>query len=289
MDIIKRRQHYVPKTYLRQFSTSGKSNDMVCAYFVKQKTMRFVSIDDVCVESYLYEHYICYDNGETDFIFPNSIENKYMKYENAYRKIIEKIISNPNDIVSLAKEERSELTEFMASVLFRHPIFINNTNDLCERIYSADSELREDLSSKFPEIEDIYFKMIYLHMLLERFQDPKQCSMIRAMKRTFDEDQLCVFKSTSGEFITSDAPIVNVYGDIDGIQYDLVGMPISPEYFVAFIDTDRDVSNKVFVMENEQVKRLNSYQYNRPASSVVISKDMNTLRRQCIAIFEKSN
>jgi hypothetical protein len=158
MDIIKRRQHYVPKTYLRQFSTSGKSNDMVCAYFVKHKTMRFVSIEDVCVESYLYEHYICYDNGETDFIFPNSIENKYMKYENAYRKIIEKIISNPNDIVSLAKEERSELTEFMASVLFRHPIFINNTNDLCERIYSADSELREDLSSKFPEIDDIYFK-----------------------------------------------------------------------------------------------------------------------------------
>lgn len=289
MDIIKRRQHYVPKTYFRQFSTSGKSNDMVCAYFVKQKTMRFVSIDDVCVESYLYEHYICYDNGETDFIFPNSIENKYMKYENAYRKIIEKIISNPNDIVSLAKEERSELTEFMVSVLFRHPIFINNTNYLCERIYSADSELRGDLSSKFPEIEDIYFKMIYLHTLLERFQDTKQSSMIRAMQRTFDEDQLCVFKSTSGEFITSDAPIVNVYGDVDGIQYDLVGMPISPEYFVAFIDTDRDVSNKVFVMENEQVKRLNSYQYNRPASSVVISKDMNTLRRQCIAIFEKSN
>ena len=89
MDIIKKRQHYVPKTYLRPFSNIGKSNDMIWAYFLKQKKPRFVALDDVCVENYLYEHYICYDDGETDFISPNSIENGYMQLENKYRFIIE--------------------------------------------------------------------------------------------------------------------------------------------------------------------------------------------------------
>ena len=101
MDIVKRRQHYVPKTYLKPFSTSGKNNDMVYAYFSKQNRICFVAIDDVCVESYLYEHYLYYDDGGTEFISPNSIENSYMQLENAYRPIIEKILSVENDIVSL--------------------------------------------------------------------------------------------------------------------------------------------------------------------------------------------
>ena len=34
MDIIKRRQHFVPKTYLKLFSSVGRSSDMIWAYFI---------------------------------------------------------------------------------------------------------------------------------------------------------------------------------------------------------------------------------------------------------------
>ena len=130
MDIIKKRQHYVPKTYLKPFSSSGKNKDMIWAYFLKQKKPRFVALDDVCVEKCLYEHYICYDDGKTEFISPNSIENRYMQLENTYGSIIEKIFVNQNDVISLTEEDINNLTGFMATMLFRHPLFINMANAL---------------------------------------------------------------------------------------------------------------------------------------------------------------
>ena len=279
MDIIKKRQHYVPKTYLRPFSNIGKSNDMIWAYFLEQKKSRIVALDDVCIEKCLYEHYICYDDGETEFISPNSIENGYMQYENKYRAIIEKIISFSNDVISLTEDDRSILTGFMVSMLFRHPTYINMANTLHEKIYHEHPEWRDELANKFPEIDDIYFKMSYLHRMLEMQQDPNRNLSLQAMKSTFDEDQLCVFKSNSSEFITSDAPVVNIYGDINGVEYDLVGMPISPQYFVAFIDIDKNVSNKVFVIDNDQIMSLNKHQYGHSATGIIMSKSKEELEK----------
>lgn len=280
MEIIKKRQHYVPQTYLRPFSSSGKNKDMIWAYFHEQKRMRLVAIDDVCVENYLYEHYICYDNGETEFISPNSIENGYMQLESTYRPIIEKIIGNPKDIISLTEEDRKNLTGFMSAMLFRHPIFINMANALGERFYSECSEWRKEITKVFPDVDDVYFKMLYLHDLLEKQQDPDQSLIIQAMKSTFDKDQFCIFKSCSGEFITSDAPVVNIYGDINGLEYDLVGMPISPQCFVAFIDINKNVSNKVIVIDDEQIMNINKHQYNHSATGILMSKSKVELEKQ---------
>ena len=272
MDIIKKRQHYVPQTYLRPFSNGGKSNDMIWAYFIKQKKPRFVAIDDVCVEKCLYEHYIFYDDGETEFISPNSIENGYMQFENKYRSIIEKIINSPNDVILLTEEDRNILTGFMVSTLFRHPTFINMANTLYEDFYDENQEWRDELANKFPDIDDTYLKMCYLHTMLEFHQDPERDLSIQAMRNMLDKDQFCVFRTSIAEFITSDAPIVNVHGDINGIDYDLIGMPVSPKYFIAFIDIDKNVSDKVFVIDNDQTMSLNKYQYNHSATGIIMSK-----------------
>ena len=279
MDIVKRRQHYVPKTYLKQFSSRGKNNDMIWAYFLEQKKPRFVALDDVCVEKCLYEHYICYDDGETEFISPNSIENGYMQFENKYRSIIEKIIDSQNDVISLTEADRNILTGFMVSLMFRHRTFISMANTLHEKIYHEHPEWRDVLANKFPDIDDTYIKMSYLHRMLEMQQDPNRNLSIQAMKSTLDEDQLCVFKSNSSEFITSDAPVVNIYGDINGLEYDLVGMPISPQYFVAFIDIDKNVSNKVFVIDNDQTMILNKHQYGHSATGIIMTKSKDELEK----------
>ena len=274
----------MPKTYLKPFSNSGRSKDMIWAHFLEQKKTRLVAIDDVCVENYLYEHYICYDDGETDFISPNSIENGYMQLENIYRPTIDKIIGKQNNVISLTTEERNNLTAFMSVMLFRHPVFINMANALHESFYSEHSDWRNDLEKKFPGVDDIYLKMSYLHRLLEIQQDLNQGITIKAMKDTLDSDQLCVFKSASHEFITSDAPVVNLCGNTSGLEYDLVGMPICPEYFVAFIDIGINVSNKVFIIDDEQTMFVNKYQYNHPASSIIMSKSDAVLRKQCSII-----
>ena len=100
------------------------------------------------------------------------------------------------------------------------------------------------------------------------------------MKSTFDKDQFCIFKSCSGEFITSDAPVVNIYGDINGLEYDLVGMPISPQCFVAFIDINKNVSNKVIVIDDEQIMNINKHQYNHSATGILMSKSKVELEKQ---------
>ena len=279
MNAIKKRQHYVPRTYLKSFAINGRNKDMLWAYFFKQGKTRFVAIDDVCVENYLYEHYICYNDGKTDFISPNSIENGYMQFENKYRTVIGKIINAQSEIISLTTEERDILTGFITSILFRHPTFVNLANDLHAKFYDEHSEWKNELVNKFPKIDDIYFKMSYLHRMLEMQQDPNQNISIQAMKNMFDEDQLCVFKSNSGSFITSDAPIVNVYGDIRGLEYDLIGMPISPQYFVAFININENVSNKVFVIDEEQTMSLNKHQYDHSATIIIMSKNKVELEK----------
>jgi hypothetical protein len=122
--------------------------------------------------------------------------------------------------------------------------------------------------------------MFYLHGLLEKQQDPDQSLIIQAMKGTIGDDQLCIFKSSSGEFITSDAPVVNIYGEINGLEYDLVGMPISPQYFVAFIDIDKNVSNKVILIDDEQIMNINKHQYGHSATGILMSKSKVELEKQ---------
>ena len=279
MAIIKKRQHFVPKTYLKPFSTIGKSNDMIWAYFFEQKRLRFVTLDDVCVEKCLYEHYICYDDGTTEFISPNSIENRYMQLENTYRSIVEKIIDNSNDVVFLTEEERNNLTGFMSALLFRHPLFINMANDLCERYYNETSEWRKEIAKAFPDIDDVYFKMVYLHHMLEKQQDPNQSLIIQAVKATLSDDQFLVLKSSSNEFIISDTPVVNIYGDVNGLEFDLMGMPVSPQYFVAFIDIDKNVSNRVYVIDDEQAMYINKCQYDPSETSIIMSKSKVELEK----------
>ena len=57
-DIMKRKQHYLPKAYLRFFATQGKKSSMIYAYFLATHECKYVSIDDICYQNYLYEHKI---------------------------------------------------------------------------------------------------------------------------------------------------------------------------------------------------------------------------------------
>lgn len=57
-------------------------------------------------------------------------------------------------------------------------------------------------------------------------------------------------------------PVVNIYGEKDGIEYDLLGMPITPELFLAFVDTVQRVP-RIIIIDDNSVKRMNSKQINK--------------------------
>ena len=54
-------------------------------------------------------------------------------------------------------------------------------------------------------------------------------------------------------------PVTNIYGEKSGIAYDLMGMPITPDLFLAFIDVDT-VLPRVVTIDEYSVKRINSRQ-----------------------------
>ena len=84
----------------------------------------------------------------------------------------------------------------------------------------------------------------------------------RALAETMNESQLCIFKAKGSVFVTSDMPVVNIYGEKDGIEYDLLGMPITPELFLAFVDTVQRVP-RIIIIDDNSVKRMNSKQINK--------------------------
>lgn len=83
-----------------------------------------------------------------------------------------------------------------------------------------------------------------------------------ALAETMKESQLCIFKAKGSVFVTSDMPVVNIYGEKDGIEYDLLGMPITPELFLAFVDTVQRVP-RIIIIDDNSVKRMNSKQINK--------------------------
>ena len=57
-------------------------------------------------------------------------------------------------------------------------------------------------------------------------------------------------------------PVVNIYGEKDGIKYDLLGMPITPELFLAFVETVQRIP-RIIIIDDNSVKRMNSKQINK--------------------------
>lgn len=52
---ITRKQHYVPKAYLKNFSVSDQKSEQVYVVFTNDENAKMVSIDNICCRSYLYD------------------------------------------------------------------------------------------------------------------------------------------------------------------------------------------------------------------------------------------
>ena len=57
---ITRKQHYVPKAYLKNFSVSNQKSEQVYVVFANDENAKMVSIDNICCRSYLYDQIAIY-------------------------------------------------------------------------------------------------------------------------------------------------------------------------------------------------------------------------------------
>lgn len=275
---ITRRQHYIPRAYLKSFAISNKKTAKVYVAFANDKNTKTISIEDICCRSYLYDQIaIDPESEERIFVAPNEIENSFIDIEGRYATIVSNLKNDlqNTDEYKLTTEEIDILQQFISLLIFRNPIFVHISNCMVNMTCTQDSNHIRHLKEKYPDIPESFFTAIFANELLKMLISQENGLFTCAMASTMENSQICLFRAQQAVFITSDMPVVNIYGERDGREYDLMGMPITPELFLAFVDTDQCIP-KVVELDDCSVKRINSRQVNRPGR-ILISNQKNIL------------
>jgi len=276
-DIIKKKQHYLPKAYLRFFATPKNKTAMIYAYFLATHECKYVSIDDICFRNYLYEQKVNYPNSTTlEFISPNELEDSFIENEGNYASLVKRLVNEINctDTYSIAENDLDILTLSLSLFQFRNPLFVNMTNYISEKVLIEQTDIAQSFKSEFPDIEESIIRAYISHEFLLRMIDPQNGILVSSLRNVIQKDQLCILRSNTTSYITSDSPIINIWGCRDNVDYDILGMPITPNLFIAFIDSEKELSPVIDVDESD-VKKLNEIQINRKAPRVFLSCDNN--------------
>lgn len=255
---ITKRQHYVPRAYLKSFAVEGQRMPQVYVVFSDDTEAKLVTIDNICCRNYLYDQ-IAIDPESNAHIFaaPNEIEDSFIALEGEYATIISKLKAAllSWDDFELSTQEIGKLKDFLSLLVWRNPIFVHISKCITDRLYNQDPEYIEDIRNKFPDIPP---NLVISYLANENLKMYLSISTL-AMAETMKDAQICILKTQDSLFVTSDMPVVNLYGEEHGIKYDLMGMPIAPNLFLTFIDTDYPVP-KVTTIDDSKVKRINGRQ-----------------------------
>lgn len=229
-------QHYIPQSYLRNFSTNRKGNDYVNVR-LKGEKFHETNIRNICSENYFYS--IPEENDSTK----NLIERYYSEnIDTLYPEITE--LAKNEKITQITDEQREKILYAVLNLYFRTPKFLayyeNHLNEL-EKIFddhylgTTERHTIEFFGKKidFRQINYDDFKK----NIKEKGKQLFLSQHIKLFKKFVDykkNDGISVSKiEDDSEFITSDNPVIirNAYGINENI--------FSPDNIIHFPITDK--------------------------------------------------
>lgn len=251
----KRRQHYVPKFYLRNFSQNNKSIGLY--RFIEGKIIERASIKDSFWKEYFY--------GEDA-----SVENKLAEYERKWSNIISSVI------------EREQLPDNEKElVLLRFFMLITSA-----RTWKRGNQINKEVAvliKKLLEVEEpTIFNTSIAEGLSIRMANPSLLSINSAQKilpSMIDLEMDVLINKSAINYITSDNPTVfcnqlfleksltRGYGwGEHGIQFIV---PISPKIAICMYDSEVYKMNKKIISSIDIIKKLNELFMNNADESIV--------------------
>ena len=249
MSSVKKKQHYVPRFYLRYFA------DFDNKFYVYDFSRNGVIPDRVYYESQCFKKFFYGEDGV--------LEEQLSKKEGEWAKACKKAISS--DVLS--ESDCALLKEF---VLYQKQRTDSNNN---QRIEEREAVLRECARQlyyhkgwQFDEVAENYCRQ----RAKEEITPAENVSLAVKMLKYIDDLSIIVVKyTTNSKLITTDSPVVtlNAFMKFQGHGYDNVGvvflMPLSPENLLVIYDEGlyKKYKGRLYVESTceEEVLNINRY------------------------------
>lgn len=183
---ITKKQHYVPRMYLRNFCIEGEK-DKCFEYNPNTKSVRITNINNLCEERYLYE----IRNEEGDFLVPdlkNQIEKALSIVETQdaeFLRFLLEEIEQSNDFIVLNDEQIKSLFSFIFLMILRNPAFKDALPETLKYINGTELKTKTEI------------KIAWIYILLNvDYSDEIENTQITFLKT-----------KESNPFITSELPM----------------------------------------------------------------------------------
>ncbi|MCI8545558.1 MAG: DUF4238 domain-containing protein [Bacilli bacterium] len=247
-----KKQHYVPRFYMKNFANDNKQFNVIDIF--KKKCYNNVPYMNQCYENYFYDK-------------DNKWENELGILEVKWSTLINKIICED---YYPSEDEKIILKEFAMFQKNRTKYHSEELKSLIWTNLKVGVEL--EFNSKNKYFDELEFEKLKDDFLKDKMQNVIQESleMSRSACKHINDLELCIIKyNTKKKLISSDNPIIN-YNNFyfRSTGYDNAGIiiffPISSEILIVIYDSKMYTGNdnkKLIISNNEyEVKYLNYYQ-----------------------------
>lgn len=265
-DLVKR-QHYVPRTYLKHFGfLNGAENFINVFPNIENENEKIfeTNIKNVALEKNLYTL-----PGET-IEQKMAIEKFYAdELEQHYDKIYE-ILINPNKI-EITSEERSLIISTVVTMYYRTTKWVNLSRNLMSRVFTQMFELCEQTGKDYfnYEGEKISIAGKSLEEFTIEFNDERQPGMILiqletafkliALRSKFDAIVVAKLNNENCEYVTSDNPVIASNPKTERVipfnHENLLYLPLDSKHMLILVpEVEKGNENRIFRKTYEDVR-----------------------------------
>ncbi len=279
---VTEKQHYVPRCYMKNFSTvkgsGAKEKQLIAFYQFDRELLK----ENIPTKSICYENYFYGEDGK--------IEKEFAIKENEWAKVIRDIVSA--DTYNLDRNQECLIKEFATFQYCRTLAMYNHNKNIMK-------ELMENI---IPKGISEYEKNMLKEQISEKVENELSTSdMINSCDyfiKTMEDLKVSLIQfNTEKRLITSDMPIIiiNPFSP-NQVGIAMVGIvilfPVSPNKLVMIYDDKiyTECKNFMTISNEEDVINLNKYQL-ISAEERILAKELKDLEMICKdeSIFLKRN
>tara|TARA_B100000508_G_C11460470_1_gene279021 strand:+ start:1278 stop:2435 length:1158 start_codon:yes stop_codon:yes gene_type:complete len=247
---ITKNQHYIPQSLLKHFSNDGKLFEVL----TQDKKIFPTTVGKTMCENYTYEH---------DQLPTNTVENFFSRIEGVTSPAVEELINLIDDI----KDDRKDIGEFksrLSEILGYLLIYYYRSGALLTEF----SSFKE--TEKVPLLSEKILNEDYISSLAQLILDFYSFAIIES-----DDDFLLSDQFISTAAFKAKAQFFDVSNRHIGLNEIIILIPISSSYYTIFWNTKTSFfvePNKINVLNEEQVKQINSSIINNSYTKCIAKK-----------------